>query len=229
MTTKKTTTKTTTKTTSIETWHDLLKAKALAPSRAAIVTALRQAGRPATAAELAKAAGDPKSGHKRLSELRRLGLVVEASTRECAVTGRKATTWQIAETFPALALGRGGRVAKVKAKAKKAAPVVAVDAAGDVVDAAIGFLCRALDVDEGKVAAYTGDAGPLDAVEVKLISVLNLAGLLEGEGYPRPLLPALKAKAEKADELRAELGATRELLRREKAKARTVPGVTLVP
>lgn len=116
------------KKTSTETWDLLLKNGRINERRANVVGAMRRLRKAATAQEIAKEADDVRSGHKRLSELRALGLVVEDEPRDCAVTGKRATTWRLVDSPPALTIGRQGFATIPPAK-KKATPTHAATTA----------------------------------------------------------------------------------------------------
>jgi hypothetical protein len=73
----------------------------------------------ATAKELARFAEenpgiigrmDSDSLHKRMSELKRLGAVVESGVRDCRITGRQAIVWELSGKLPQRPEPRKSRV-----------------------------------------------------------------------------------------------------------------------
>jgi hypothetical protein len=76
--------------------RDLEAAGDLASQRAAVLTALRAAGRPVTSAELAQMSGLPRPMcARRLPDLDVAGPVARDVIRACRVTGRKSMTWRV--------------------------------------------------------------------------------------------------------------------------------------
>lgn len=83
---------------------DAIKSRGLLSSaRQAVYQSLYHWG-PATGSEINKwfvGSGNATPGyHKRLSELRDLGVVYEVEERECTVTGRQAIAWDVTEHLP---------------------------------------------------------------------------------------------------------------------------------
>ena len=81
------------KLTSVETYAELLASGKLGQRQREVIKALRNHG-PMTGQEINRELGN-QNGHKRLSELATLGIVVEMAPRYCRVTGRKAIEWQL--------------------------------------------------------------------------------------------------------------------------------------
>ncbi len=240
---------TTTKPTSAATYHALIKEGRLGGRRGKCLGALLYLGKPSTAQELAKEAGDLRSGHKRLSELVRMGLVVEAPARECAVTGRRAVTWTPADPLPTDPLVLSGAKEKAKGVARKTVREEELEAEITRLRAAKGDddddddddddeqrlaqhfldgLATALGVKDWK--EYGSDGSIFDAVDEETGTILAMAGLLDPESG-RMLLEDLKGKAAASEanfravsEVRAELSAVRELLKREKEKTKETAG-----
>jgi len=88
------------KDTSIEAFHgirgdgtlNLLQLKVLV---ALLDSEVSRQMQPPTARELIKFHRAPDGAWKRLSELERNGYIVQAGTRKCSCSGRKASTWRI--------------------------------------------------------------------------------------------------------------------------------------
>lgn len=66
----------------------------LSARRLAVYDVLFREPFPMTGREISEKLRDP-SAHKRLSELRDLGVVEEADKRDCSVTGQQAVTWRV--------------------------------------------------------------------------------------------------------------------------------------
>jgi hypothetical protein len=76
--------------------RDLETSGDLGAQRAAVLAALRAAGRPVTSAELAQASGLPRPMcARRLPDLDVAGPVARDVMRACRVTGRQCVTWRI--------------------------------------------------------------------------------------------------------------------------------------
>lgn len=94
--------------TSLEAYRIITGRGLLSPARDRVYRWLFDNG-PATGSELNEALGegDDKAGrrmgtgyHKRLSELKDLGVVYEVRERRCRVTGRTAIAWDVTEIIP---------------------------------------------------------------------------------------------------------------------------------
>ena len=79
--------------TSAQTYYSLLQSGELGESQRKVLKALIDWGA-MTGSEVNEALGT-SSGHKRLSELTRMGLVREGTPRVCKVTGREAIAWEL--------------------------------------------------------------------------------------------------------------------------------------
>ena len=84
--------------TSVQTYHDLLSSGELGKRQRDVLTMLIDFG-PMTGSEINQTLGTP-SGHKRLSELKAMGVVREGKARPCKVTGREAIEWEITGQAP---------------------------------------------------------------------------------------------------------------------------------
>lgn len=89
--------------TSVEVYHQIVENGLLTHQKALVYKHLYHHG-PLTGRELTKALAEPgetaTSYHKRLSELRDLGVVKECPVRECAVSGNAALTWDVTDALP---------------------------------------------------------------------------------------------------------------------------------
>lgn len=79
--------------TSIDAYHAVLPA--LSPTRARVYSFLFNEG-PSTGREINEALGT-SSAHKRLSELRRQGVIAERDERKCKVSGQSVITWGVTD------------------------------------------------------------------------------------------------------------------------------------
>lgn len=89
--------------TSVDVYHQIVEEGLLTHQKALVYVHLFKHG-PLTGRELTKAIAAPgetaTSYHKRLSELRDLGVVKECPERECAVSGNVALTWDVTDALP---------------------------------------------------------------------------------------------------------------------------------
>lgn len=87
------------KQTSLASHADLVRNGTLGKLQLLAWTVLQQSRNGLTGAEVERAGG--KSGlWKRLSELKKLGVIQESEVRECSITGRMALTWKISTPIP---------------------------------------------------------------------------------------------------------------------------------
>lgn len=96
----------TTRATSLAVFEQIRAEGLISGARLRALTILVDATSPMTGAEL-DAADQAHKGpsfrghlHKRLPELRRIGVVVVADARECKVTGRRSSTWAVSGRLP---------------------------------------------------------------------------------------------------------------------------------
>lgn len=91
--------------TSLDAYREI-KSKGLLPkARMVVLDSLIEMGRPATANELVWIKG-VHGAWKRLSELRRMGVVRESGTAKCPITGKSAIVWEPTGSLP-LRLSKG--------------------------------------------------------------------------------------------------------------------------
>jgi len=91
-----------TRTTSIEAYRLIRDRGLLSRARLEVLEVLASCG-PSTGAEIderLREGGGRGHGHKRLPELRRLGVVREAGTRECSVSGHRSIVWEATGRLP---------------------------------------------------------------------------------------------------------------------------------
>lgn len=95
--------------TSVEAYHQIIEEGLLTATKARVYEHLYVSG-PLTARELtlrmARAGENATSYHKRLSELRDVGVVAEVGIRTCAVTKRRAITWDVTASLPGKPVAR---------------------------------------------------------------------------------------------------------------------------
>jgi hypothetical protein len=96
------------KQTSLEAYADIQASGQLGKVQKLVYQSILMDG-PATGREINERLGG-QGYHKRLSELKREGWIVEIEPRKCKVTGRKATVW---------ALGHGVRPGKPNSKSRE--------------------------------------------------------------------------------------------------------------
>lgn len=95
-----------TRPTSREVFEQIRKDGTLAGARLRVVEILAEANEPLTGAEVDARDKAHESGsfrghcHKRLPELRALGVVVVGDVRKCRITGKRATTWALSGNLP---------------------------------------------------------------------------------------------------------------------------------
>lgn len=111
-----------TRETSFEAYRHLVNGGRLSEAQANVYSELYAHG-PMTAQELVRAMRY-QHAEKRLSELRRLGVVKELAPRECNVTGRRALVWDVTRLVEPLEVPRpqGGlkaRVAQLEARVRE--------------------------------------------------------------------------------------------------------------
>lgn len=84
--------------TSAQTYHDILRSGELGDRQRAVLKLLMDKG-PLTGSEV-NAALDSHSGHKRLSELEKMGVIRSGASRICTVTKREAIAWEVTGRMP---------------------------------------------------------------------------------------------------------------------------------
>lgn len=94
-----------TRVTSAAAYHEIVARKLLPKARLRAYTDVYEHG-PVTSRELEDRTGDP-NGHRRLRDLADLGVVEEAGTRVCRVTGMEVIAWDVTGKLPS------GRVQQV--------------------------------------------------------------------------------------------------------------------
>lgn len=84
--------------TSAQTYHSIVQSGELGEAQRKVLQALIDRG-PMTGSELNDLLST-SSGHKRLSELKGMGVVREGAPRPCKVTGREAIQWEVTGRAP---------------------------------------------------------------------------------------------------------------------------------
>lgn len=81
------------KSTSLQAWEAITATRKISERQRQVIQILRHDG-PSTGAEISQRAGVPGLW-KRCSELKTMGVIREAGTRSCRVTGFNATVWAL--------------------------------------------------------------------------------------------------------------------------------------
>lgn len=237
----------TTKKQSAKAWTDLLDRNVIGGQWFSILEAAISLSIPSTAAELARHAGLHRSGHKRVSELRRAGYLEEDKPRTCEVTGRESTTWRLVDLPPEHKTGRAGvvpiaKLGRATPKPSKPSDALSIPGVGrSIADMEeIDRLTAALEAEKKKVKnlgthvdgltverddrqQWLDDAaGEITKADPELVVYADEDdGVVDVSASVARLVEALKEAKAKEKKTAAELGALREVLKRRGSPAAT--------